>query len=94
MNDPEARMVLLEALEKYRFCSFAQLRDLVKSCPQVQEREGPTGVKYQLEFEAFWDGGKGGPVRVMGNIDDMGRRAFAPLSESFIMAPDGSFVGE
>ena len=27
-------------------------------------------------------------------IDDGGLRAFAPLSDDFIMAPDGSFVGE
>lgn len=66
----------------------------MKAGPQVGERQGPSGVKYQLEFEAFWDGEKGGPIRVMASIDDMGCRAFAPLSKSFIMAPDGAFVGE
>ncbi len=30
----------------------------------------------------------------MGGIDDGGLHAFAPLVDSFIMAPDGSFIGE
>jgi hypothetical protein len=30
----------------------------------------------------------------MGAIDDGGVRALMPLGESFILAPDGSFVGE
>jgi hypothetical protein len=30
----------------------------------------------------------------MGAIDDGGWRSFAPLADDFIVAPDGSFVGE
>jgi hypothetical protein len=33
-------------------------------------------------------------VHVLGAIDDGGLRAFVPLCDDFIMAPDGSFVGE
>ena len=35
-----------------------------------------------------------GHLRVLGSIDDGGIRAFFPLTDSFIMAPDGSFIGE
>jgi hypothetical protein len=31
---------------------------------------------------------------LLGSIDDMGLRAFAPLSDGFIIAPTGVFVGE
>ena len=31
---------------------------------------------------------------VFGHVDDRGRRAVAPVTEDFIMAPDGCFVGE
>ena len=34
------------------------------------------------------------PLRVMGSIDDGGWRAFVPLTQSFIMACDGSLVDE
>jgi hypothetical protein len=33
-------------------------------------------------------------ILVVGSIDDGGLRAFFPLSSSFIMARDGTFVGE
>jgi hypothetical protein len=44
--------------------------------------------------DLYWDGERGGNVRVISTIDDGGLRAFVPLSDSFIKAADGSFVGE
>jgi hypothetical protein len=55
---------------------------------------GVSGTRYQVEITAFWDSGKPGNLRVLAAIDDGGWRAFKPLSTDFIMAPDGSFVGE
>jgi hypothetical protein len=55
---------------------------------------GASGADYQLEVRILWDDGPGGNVRVIGSIDDGGLRAFFPLTNSFIMAPDGTFVGE
>jgi hypothetical protein len=43
---------------------------------------------------AHWDSAPNGDVRVIGCVDDGGWRAFLPLSDSFIKAADGSFVGE
>jgi hypothetical protein len=42
----------------------------------------------------LWDDRAGGNIRVIASIDDGGLHAFAPLTDSFIKAPDGSFVGE
>ena len=42
----------------------------------------------------MWDRGKEGDLRVLVMIDDGGWHAHGPLVEDFIIAPDGSFVGE
>jgi hypothetical protein len=71
-------------------------RDLVllMGNPQTREATGEDGKKYQLEVQVFWDSKKGGDVRVIVFGDDGGWRAFRPLTSDFVMAPDGSFVGE
>lgn len=43
------------------------------------------------EVQAFWDDEPDGAIRVMASIDDGGWRAFVPLTEDFILAPDGTF---
>lgn len=54
-----------------------------------------SGVHYQVEVQAFWDRPRRpGNLRVIVAIDDGRWRAFAPLSADFILASDGSFVGE
>jgi len=47
-----------------------------------------------MEVQYFWDDAKLKTVRVMASIDDCGWRAFKPLCDSFIKAPDESFIGE
>jgi len=53
-----------------------------------------SGGSYQVEVQASWDGGAPGDLRVLIAIDDGGWRAFIPLCTDFIVAADGSFVGE
>ena len=62
--------------------------------PEVAEMAGASGTEYQVEISAFWDSGKPGNLRVCARVDDGGWRAFKPLSVDFIIAPDGTFVGE
>ena len=59
-----------------------------------RELVGESGVSYQVEILAVWDGLQPGNLRVIVAVDDGRWRAFIPLSEDFIIAPDGSFVGE
>jgi hypothetical protein len=43
----------------------------------------------------FWDGGVAGAIRVSFSIDDGELwRSVVPLTRSFILAPDGTFVDE
>ena len=58
--------------------------------------EGKTddGIEYQVEIEPFYDDKKKKTIRVVFAIDDGWLRAYFPVCSDFIMAPDGSFVGE
>ena len=54
----------------------------------------PDGMIYQIEVPILWDGKSDADIRVIGVIDDGGWTAFSPLSDDFIMAPAGKFLGE
>jgi hypothetical protein len=97
MDKKEARAILDEEIGKLRKESYTELckrRDNKE--PEVKEITGKSGTEYCLEIICIWDDPKSsnGNLRVMCCIDDGGWRAFIPLGDSFIMAPDGSFVGE
>jgi hypothetical protein len=94
MDKAEARAILAAQLESLRSTSYHELVERLLDDPETTEATGPSGTAYQLESQAFWDGGPGGDLRVTVSIDDGGWRAFVPLTESFIVSPDGSFVGE
>lgn len=93
MDKTEALQLLEQTLTGYRDRTYAELQELIAE-PEVREVVGPSGAKYQIEVQSFWDDGRGGNLRVLGAIDDGGWRAFSPLCSDFIMAPDGSFIGE
>ena len=93
MDKTEAGELLRAHLNSWRSRSYQDLARLMgESYPF--EVKGHSGTQYQRSMRVFWDGEAHGDVRVIGSIDDGGWRAFVPLSDSFIVAPDGSFVGE
>jgi hypothetical protein len=94
MDHAEAIAVLERELSRFRDESYAQLVARVDGDVIVVEQTAASGAVYQLEIQCMWDDKPGGNILVMGGVDDGGWRAFAPLSRSFIKAPDGSFVGE
>lgn len=93
MDTREASHLLTEALARYRALPYSDLRARIGDAVSI-EGVGADGPKYQIEVNFDWDDRPGGDIRVMGSIDDGGWRAFFPLCDSFIMAPDGRFVGE
>ena len=93
MDATEARSLLRKELEALRSLSYAELADRLDK-PATHELRGESDVTYQLEIQVFGDHRPGGNLRVRGSIDDGGWRSLAPLFEDFIVAPDGSFVGE
>lgn len=73
--------------------SYEALKAFVGN-PVTLTEEGASGTEYQVEIEAVWDDRPGHNLRVLMSIDDGGLRAFAPMTDDFIVAPDGGFVGE
>jgi hypothetical protein len=90
----EARNIALAQIHDLRRMGWSALRDRYLDSPETVEISGDSGTIYQVEIEAFWDGRAGEDLRVMVLVDDGGWRAYLPLSEDFIIATDGSFVGE
>jgi hypothetical protein len=93
MDKTEAGELLRTHLNSWRTRSYRELAALVGETSSFDAR-GPSGTWYQVSIQVFWDGEPYGDVLVTGSIDDGGWRAFVPLCDSFIMASDGSFVGE
>ena len=54
----------------------------------------PSATRYYMEIQFFWDDRPNGNVRMIGSIDDSGVCAFLPITDSFILSPEGRFVGE
>ena len=95
MDKAEARKLQADKITALRQMPYDELHTWAESGKvETEDVSGPSGRSYQLEIQAWWDNRKGGDVRVMVSIDDGGWRAFKPLCDDFIMAPDGSFVDE
>jgi hypothetical protein len=93
MDKQEAQSLLAEQLAAYRTRPYADPAAMIGQ-GEYTEVTAPAGQCYQIEIEALWDNEPSGNVRLIGSSDDGGLRAFVPLTESFIMAPNGTFVGE
>ena len=97
MDNVEAGAILDDLLSRLRSLPYAELVQRYLDETESFEQDGASGVTYQLEVQAFWDSPRapGRDLRVMASIDDGSFwRSISPLSRSFIMAPDGQFVGE
>jgi len=93
MNREIARALVDEELERLRKLSYAEHLKFLDKASTIK-LQGADGKHYQIECQAFWDGKKGGNIRVTVSADDGGLSTFRPLTGDFIVAPDGSFVGE
>jgi hypothetical protein len=93
MDKQEARKLLQEQLDSSCRLPYAALAARIGTEEHL-EVVGPSGVLYQIEILIVWDSIPGGNVRVIGAVDDGGLRAFIPLCAAFLMAPDGTLVGE
>jgi hypothetical protein len=76
-----------------RKLSYEECRGMIGTVSK-RELRGRDGKEYQLGIEAFWDAGKNGNIRVLVTVSGGGFSDFKPWCRDFIIAPDGSFVGE
>ena len=93
MDHQEATSILVRELGRYRAMPYVDLLALLNQTTHI-DTSGPSGTKYQIEIQVMWDDEPKGDLRVIGAIDDGRWRAFVPLTDSFILRSDGSFVGE
>ena len=94
MDKVEAMEIIDKELSVFRSKSYFELKDIIGLEPITKEITSGTGIKYQIEIMAHWDDKPDQDIRVHGCIDDMGWRAYFPLSSDFIMSPNGKFVDE
>jgi hypothetical protein len=94
VNKPEARELAAKTIVSLRAETYEALVNRYLDKEELIEVVGASGTRYSIEVQAYWDSGDPGNLRVMVAIDDGGWRAFNPLTHDFIMAPDGSFVGD
>ena len=90
MNEKEAASLLRAHLDQYRRRSHADLSSHLgnQGCDEVT---GPSGARYQIEVDIVWDDIPGRDLRVIASIDDgRGWRSISPLTEGFLMSPDGT----
>ena len=94
MDENEARLVLEQELAKYRGRPYSELA-LLEGRTERFERIAPSGTVYRIEIQVLSDEKQRRSLRVQGAIDDGGFwRAMIPLTDDFIILPNGSFVGE
>jgi hypothetical protein len=92
--DPNvAKKHLAAHIARLRSMSYASLADKVKRRDiETYAVEEPDGASYQLEILFLWDDKPDGDIRVMGFgfMNPSGRS----VTDDFIIAADGQFVGE
>jgi hypothetical protein len=81
MNTAEAKSLLDRYISDYVRRPYEQLEQMIDH-PVAVSVEGPSGTRYNLEVEVFWDDTPGGSLRLAGSIDNAGIRAFVPLTRS------------
>ena len=95
MNQTEAKAILSEYLRGYRERPYSELAAWVsENHVETEEIVAPSGARYQVEIVFVWDTKQKANVRVIGSIDDGGIRALVPVSDDFIISPQGCFIGE
>jgi hypothetical protein len=92
MDKTEARLVLEEFLRELQQKSYEELQSFISN-PVCLERRGPSGVVYQIEYEALWDKEPHQVLRIIAAIDDGGfLSALMPVTAGFLVTPSGEIV--
>jgi hypothetical protein len=93
MSPDEGSRIVRREMDGLRARTYKELLKFFDA--QVRREQGESGTNYEIETESFWDNREGKNVRVMVRLDAVeGWRRRLKIVDDFIMAPDGSFVGE
>jgi hypothetical protein len=91
MSRQGARDILAHRVAQLRQESYESLRAKWLDRPDCEQVFGDSGKEYGVEVQAFWDDPRDpGNLRVVVSVGD----SLLPPTDGFIVAPDGTFVGE
>ena len=93
MNKQEALDIAEKELDSYRSLPYEELVSKIGHAESF-ERVSESGEPYQIEFDCFFDDSEDRNIRVVGMVSYSWWTDFSPISSSFIMSPDRSFIGE
>ena len=92
MDKREAQFLLEGFAAAIKLKSYHEWQGLIGESAVV-EKKGPSGITYQIEWNAFWDSQAGGDIRVLVSIDDGSLARFmVPLTTSFLTSPEGKLM--
>ena len=95
MDRREAGEIADAILAELRAVPYDELVARLLSEVETRLVAGGSGREYQVEIEGMWDSSRPGNLLVMVGVDDGTLRgAFRPETRDFIVAEDGTFVGE
>ena len=94
MKRAEALDVAEARLDELRRLPYERLVDEWLDQPRSEYATARSSRRYNLEIEAVWDSKPRDNLRVWVMVDDGGASATRRLTSDFIVAPDGSFIGE
>ena len=93
MDKNEAWSIVEKELKFYRAMSYEEIARKIGNA-ESYERVSDKGEPYQIEVDFFYDGFEEKDIRVVGMVSYSLWTDFSPVSKDFIIAPDGTFVGE
>lgn len=86
MDNEEALSLLKDFLDQLESAGYEALSARVGE-NNALEITGPSGRKYQIEYDILWDHKPpDGDIRIIGSVDDGGLWAFAPLTDSRLVS--------
>src|ERR1700722_14312684 len=97
MTTPEEQQLADDRIRALRAASYGDLVSTYLNQSVHDQVVVASGARYDVEVEAFWDHPRSPEhlrVRVAVDALPVSRRPHSLTSEDFILAPDGSFVGE
>jgi hypothetical protein len=93
MDEDEARGIAFAQLRELRVQPYDELRSRLLDRSERVEVAGSSGAHYQVELRAVIDG-PGETLRVMASVDDRGLTDAAPITDDFLVSPQGTFIRE
>ena len=88
MDKTEAIEIAEKELESYRVMSYAEIAKKIGEAESF-ERISDRGEPYQIEFDFFYDDKLDKSIRVIGMVSHSAWTDFSPVSNDFIIAPNG-----